>query len=235
MLIEVSPHHNWTSSPFVYLELFAGQATLQLPHALCPLYRLQIRGRICRGMSRSRRHQVPRIPTSCGSLGRSNNLTRHSSVTSARSASKSCCEQSTPSSSVTRPDVYSALSRDGGDRRKATSPWRRQASDYNTSATMLSRRAARYLCNVIRGSSTVWRPTRRPWKQYPKDEEKVTKRSLRRLWRCSEEPTAFLLPIRCDNVLYPAVKAKNRVRFRPPSNILHLWHTDRQARHQPPH
>jgi hypothetical protein len=172
-----------------------------------PVYRLQIRGRICRGMSRSRRHQVPRIPTSCGSLGRSNNLTRHSSVTSARSASKSCCEQSTPSSSVTRPDVYSALSRDGGDRRKAYDPLAAASIRLQHLCDDAFRRAARYLCNVIRGSSTVWRPTRRPWKQYPKDEEKVTAvftETMAVLRGADGIPT----PIRCDNVLYPAVKAK---------------------------
>jgi hypothetical protein len=36
MLIEVSPHHNWTSSAHSYTELFAGQATLSVAACSMP-------------------------------------------------------------------------------------------------------------------------------------------------------------------------------------------------------
>jgi hypothetical protein len=199
--------------PFVYLELFAGQATFS-----CRVYSIGFKYVvICRGMSRSGETSkiVPRIPTSCGSLGRSNNLTRHhSSVTSARSASKEFKVSKLRVGHTSPMCTAHSLVNTKGDRRNVPYDQALAAASikfYNTSATMLSPSSSPLPLQCIRVIYGL--ASHAASRHSTLRTRRVTKRSLARLWRCSEEADGILLPIRCDNVLYPAVKAKNRVRF----------------------
>jgi hypothetical protein len=132
------------------------------------------------------------------------------------------------------PDVYSALSREyEGDRRNV--PYDQAAASirfYNTSATMLSPSSSPLplqCCHRGHLASHAAGNT-----QYPKD-EKSHKAVFTETMAVLREADGILLPIRCDNVLYPAVKAKNRVRFRVHLQISSISGTRIVKRDLPPH
>jgi hypothetical protein len=202
--------------PFVYLELFAGQATLSVAAYPCSIgFKYVVACRGCQDpedIEDSTKdpdvvwitRKIEQLDTS-SLLGHPHGLLR-----------KVQGDDPTPHRRSHVPDVYSALSREYEGVTGATchtiKPWRRQASEfYNTLRRCFLRRAARYLCNaheVIYGLASHAAMETVPWTK-----RRVTKRSLETmavLRGSRRHPT----PIRCDNVLYPAVKAKNRVRFR---------------------
>jgi hypothetical protein len=223
--------------PFVYLELFAGQATLSVAAYPCSIgFKYVVACRGCQDpedIEDSTKdpdvvwitRKIEQLDTS-SLLGHPHGLLRKFKVTIRLRHRRSHV-----------PDVYSALSREYEGVTGATchtiKPWRRQASEfYNTLRRAFSVEQPATSAMRIR-SSTVWRPTR-PWKQYPGRREE-SQSGLWRLWRCSEEADGTLL--RSDVTTSCTQRSRRKIAsgfvstFKYPPSLAH----EIKTRRLPPH
>jgi hypothetical protein len=206
---------------------------------LYALYRLQIRGRICRGMSRSEDiEDSTKDPDVVWITRKIEQLDTSSLLGHIRTVcfEKFKVSNPTPVSSVTRPRcVQRTLVNTKGDRRNVPydQPWRRQASNSTTPLRRCLRRAARYLCNAVIRVIYGLRPAMET--QYPKDEKKSQSGLYGDYGGAQRKPNL----LRSDVTTSCTQRSRRKIasRFRVHLQIsLHLWHTDRQARHRlPPH